>query len=46
MQDESESAAGKLDTDIEEEHNNWKQNVPFLYDIAITHVLTWPTITV
>jgi histone-binding protein RBBP4 len=25
---------------------NWKTNVPFLYDVAITNKLTWPSLTV
>ena len=30
---------------INEEYKIWKKNVPFLYDMAITHVLEWPSLT-
>jgi len=31
---------------INEEYKIWKKNVPFLYDMAITHVLEWPSLTI
>jgi len=31
---------------INEEYKIWKKNAPFLYDIAITHELDWPSLTV
>jgi histone-binding protein RBBP4 len=31
---------------IQEEYSNWKTNVPFLYDIAITQKLDWPSLSV
>lgn len=34
------------DVTIEEEYVNWKNNVPFLYDVVITHKLEWPSLTV
>eukprot|EP00331_Platyophrya_macrostoma_P010464 CAMPEP_0176415760 /NCGR_PEP_ID=MMETSP0127-20121128/5983_1 /TAXON_ID=938130 /ORGANISM="Platyophrya macrostoma, Strain WH" /LENGTH=400 /DNA_ID=CAMNT_0017795787 /DNA_START=6 /DNA_END=1208 /DNA_ORIENTATION=- len=30
---------------INEEYKIWKKNAPFLYDLAITHVLEWPSLT-
>jgi histone-binding protein RBBP4 len=31
---------------INEEYKIWKKNSPFLYDIAMTHALEWPSLTV
>ena len=31
---------------INEEYKIWKKNCPFLYDMAITHVLEWPSLTI
>jgi histone-binding protein RBBP4 len=31
---------------INEEYKIWKKNTPFLYDLVITHVLEWPSLTV
>ena len=31
---------------INEEYKIWKKNAPYLYDIAITHALIWPSLTV
>ncbi|PRP85285.1 WD-40 repeat-containing protein [Planoprotostelium fungivorum] len=31
---------------INEEYKIWKKNSPFLYDLAITHALEWPSLTV
>ncbi|KRX11252.1 WD40-repeat-containing domain [Pseudocohnilembus persalinus] len=31
---------------INEEYKIWKKNAPFLYDLAITHELDWPSLTV
>lgn len=31
---------------INEEYKIWKKNVPFLYDLVITHELDWPSLTV
>eukprot|EP00798_Chlamydomonas_sp_ICE-L_P001886 gene1886-33302_t len=31
---------------INEEYKIWKKNTPFLYDLAITHALEWPSLTV
>ncbi|XXG53179.1 hypothetical protein AAC387_Pa03g1318 [Persea americana] len=31
---------------INEEYKIWKKNMPFLYDLVITHVLEWPSLTV
>ncbi|KXN66420.1 hypothetical protein CONCODRAFT_32164, partial [Conidiobolus coronatus NRRL 28638] len=30
---------------IIEEYKLWKKNAPFLYDLIVTHVLDWPTLT-
>ena len=37
---------GGEDLGGEEEYSNWKANAPFLYDTVITHVLSWPSLTV
>ncbi|KAM7274515.1 hypothetical protein ACFE04_016381 [Oxalis oulophora] len=31
---------------VNEEYKIWKKNTPFLYDLAITHALEWPSLTV
>ncbi len=31
---------------LNEEYRIWKKNAPFLYDLAMTHSLEWPTLTV
>ncbi len=31
---------------IDEEYKIWKENVPFLYDMMITHELSWPSLTI
>jgi histone-binding protein RBBP4 len=31
---------------INEEYKTWKKNTPFLYDLAMTHALEWPSLTV
>ena len=31
---------------INEEYRIWKKNVPFLYDLVLTHELDWPSLTV
>lgn len=41
MQSEAASDEG-----IAEEYSTWKANSPFLYDTVITHVLSWPSLTV
>ncbi|KAI0050615.1 histone acetyltransferase type B subunit 2 [Auriscalpium vulgare] len=30
---------------INEEYKTWKKNVPYLYDLLITHALDWPSLT-
>jgi histone-binding protein RBBP4 len=30
---------------IMEEYSQWKKTAPMLYDMVITHNLTWPTLT-
>jgi hypothetical protein len=30
---------------INEEYKIWKKNVPYLYDVVITHALEWPSLT-
>lgn len=37
---------GVEDTAVAEEYSTWKANSPFLYDTLITHVLSWPSLTV
>ncbi|CAG7892297.1 histone-binding protein MSI1-like [Brassica rapa] len=31
---------------INEEYKTWKRNTPFLYDLVISHLLEWPSLTV
>jgi len=31
---------------INENYKIWKKNVPFLYDMVVTHALEWPALTV
>jgi histone-binding protein RBBP4 len=31
---------------INENYKIWKKNVPFLYDMVVTHALEWPSLTV
>jgi hypothetical protein len=31
---------------IDEEYKIWKKNSPFLYDLAMTHALEWPSLSV
>ncbi|GAA0173884.1 hypothetical protein LIER_27394 [Lithospermum erythrorhizon] len=31
---------------INEDYKIWKRNVPFLYDLSISHALEWPSLTV
>eukprot|EP00128_Syssomonas_multiformis_P009053 Colp12_sorted_trinity150504_noHs@11388 len=31
---------------INEEYKIWKKNTPFLYDLVMTHALTWPSLTI
>ncbi|KAG0564781.1 hypothetical protein KC19_8G139600 [Ceratodon purpureus] len=31
---------------VNEEYKIWKKNMPFLYDLVITHALEWPSLTV
>ncbi|KAL3514991.1 hypothetical protein ACH5RR_021893 [Cinchona calisaya] len=44
MGDQEEGGAG--DEMAEEEFKVWKKNTPFLYDLVISHVLEWPSLTV
>ncbi len=30
---------------INEEYKVWKKNAPHLYDLALTHVFDWPSLT-
>lgn len=30
---------------IQEEYSQWKKTAPVLYDMVITHNLTWPSLT-
>ena len=34
-----------LDDAIVEEYRAWKKNVPYLYDLMVTHELEWPSLT-
>eukprot|EP00048_Salpingoeca_helianthica_P005156 m.84859 g.84859 ORF g.84859 m.84859 type:complete len:411 (-) comp13491_c0_seq1:21-1253(-) len=42
--------AGKEEADVapfeNENYKIWKKNTPFLYDLVMTHVLEWPSLTV
>eukprot|EP01028_Stygiella_incarcerata_P002849 TRINITY_DN153_c0_g1_i1.p1 TRINITY_DN153_c0_g1~~TRINITY_DN153_c0_g1_i1.p1 ORF type:complete len:436 (-),score=121.43 TRINITY_DN153_c0_g1_i1:161-1354(-) len=40
---DEESAEGKL---IDEEYKIWKKNTGFLYDLIVSHVLAWPSLSV
>jgi histone-binding protein RBBP4 len=31
---------------LNSDYRIWKKNVPFLYDLVLTHSLEWPTLTV
>jgi hypothetical protein len=31
---------------ISDEYKIWKKNTPFLYDLVMTHILEWPSLTV
>ena len=31
---------------VNENYKIWKKNVPFLYDMVVTHSLEWPSLTV
>ena len=31
---------------INEQYKNWKVNSKYLYDLAISHALEWPSLTV
>ena len=33
------------DRRISEEYKIWKKNAPFLYDVVLTHLLEWPSLT-
>jgi histone-binding protein RBBP4 len=30
----------------DEQYENWKQNIPFMYEICISHQNPWPSLTV
>ncbi|KAI5181032.1 histone-binding protein RBBP4 [Nematocida sp. AWRm80] len=34
------------DIRVSEEFKVWRKNVPYLYDMLVSHVLTWPSLTV
>lgn len=36
----------ELETELEEEFSVWKRNTPLLYDLFISHPLSWPSLTV
>ena len=36
----------ELEREINEEYKIWKKNSPFLYDLAMTHALEWPSLTI
>jgi len=36
----------RKDLEIEEEFRIWRKNVPYLYDMFLSHVLAWPSLTV
>jgi len=33
------------DEGVDQEYRVWKKNAPLLYDVVLTHCLTWPTLT-
>lgn len=35
-----------IESKIAEEYRIWKKNSPFLYDVVLTHLLEWPSLTV
>lgn len=50
MDERSELFLGDFEENIEEkvineEYKIWKRNAPFLYNLAITHALEWPSLT-
>lgn len=44
--DEEETRGESEERLVNEEYKIWKKNTPFLYDLAITHALEWPSLTV
>ncbi|CAI9769245.1 unnamed protein product [Fraxinus pennsylvanica] len=44
--DEEETRGEIEERLVNEEYKIWKKNTPFLYDLAITHALEWPSLTV
>ncbi|XP_051147214.1 WD-40 repeat-containing protein MSI1-like isoform X2 [Andrographis paniculata] len=44
--DDGETRGEAEERVIDEEYKIWKKNVPFLYDLVITHALEWPSLTV
>lgn len=43
---EDSKPAADDDRRLNEEYKIWKQNTPFMYDLVITDVLEWPSMTV
>jgi len=35
----------EIDEQIDMEYKIWKKNSPFLYDLVMTHALSWPSLT-
>ena len=46
MSKEEEVDESPMEKEINEEYKIWKKNSPFLYDLAMTHALEWPSLTV
>ena len=34
-----------IDEGVDQEYRVWKKNAPLLYDVVLTHCLTWPSLT-
>lgn len=36
----------EMESELEENYRIWKKNSPFLYDMIVTNLLEWPSLTV
>ncbi|KAL5059339.1 hypothetical protein RYX36_030943 [Vicia faba] len=43
---EEDKIETETETELEEEFSVWKRNTPLLYDLFISHPLSWPSLTV
>eukprot|EP01134_Creolimax_fragrantissima_P007935 CFRG7935T1 len=45
LREKEEKEAIAFDKLVNEEHRVWKKNTPLLYDVVMTHALSWPSLT-